>query len=353
MKILVYGAGVLGSIYAARLAEAGNDVTVLARGPRLRELRQHGIVLEEHGSGRQTCAQVNVIERLEPEDGYDLTLVIVRKNQLDDVLPALAANQAIPDILFMFNNAAGPQEMIRPLGRERVLIGFPGGGGQRDGHVVRYLLSGRKGQPTTLGELDGQETPRLLRIAAAFEQAGLPVALCPQMDAWLKTHYALVGPMAGAIYMTGGDGKRLARTRDALLLLVRAARESLQVLHALGIPVTPKRMRILEWLPEPLLVAWLRQGVGRESFELAAIRHAMAARDEFLHLDQEFRFLVRLSGVPTPALDALAAYIDPAVEPAPEGKSTLHQEWRGVWALLAGFTAAVLLIRRLWQEVKV
>src|SRR5512146_571718 len=115
MKILVYGAGVLGSIYAARLAEAGNAVTLLARGQRLHDLRQYGIVLEEQGSGRRCQVNVNVIERLEPQEAYDLALVIVRKNQLDKVLPALAANHAIPDILFMFNNAAGPQEMIRPL----------------------------------------------------------------------------------------------------------------------------------------------------------------------------------------------------------------------------------------------
>lgn len=46
-RILVYGAGVLGSLYAARLAESGKDVTILARGQRLRELWEHGIVLED------------------------------------------------------------------------------------------------------------------------------------------------------------------------------------------------------------------------------------------------------------------------------------------------------------------
>jgi 2-dehydropantoate 2-reductase len=39
VKILVYGAGVLGSLYAAKLAESENDVTILARGQRLIEIR--------------------------------------------------------------------------------------------------------------------------------------------------------------------------------------------------------------------------------------------------------------------------------------------------------------------------
>jgi 2-dehydropantoate 2-reductase len=39
MKILVYGAGVIGTLYAARLQEAGRQVTVLARGGRCRQPR--------------------------------------------------------------------------------------------------------------------------------------------------------------------------------------------------------------------------------------------------------------------------------------------------------------------------
>ena len=45
MKILVYGAGNLGSLYAAKLKDAGHDVTILARGKRLHCIREHGILL--------------------------------------------------------------------------------------------------------------------------------------------------------------------------------------------------------------------------------------------------------------------------------------------------------------------
>lgn len=46
LNVLVYGAGVLGSLYAARLQQSGCNVSILARGQRLAELREHGIVLE-------------------------------------------------------------------------------------------------------------------------------------------------------------------------------------------------------------------------------------------------------------------------------------------------------------------
>jgi 2-dehydropantoate 2-reductase len=52
MKILVYGAGVLGSVYAAYLQKAGHDVSILARGQRLVNLRKAGIVLEHAPTGK-------------------------------------------------------------------------------------------------------------------------------------------------------------------------------------------------------------------------------------------------------------------------------------------------------------
>jgi 2-dehydropantoate 2-reductase len=49
MKILVFGAGALGTLFAARLAECGGDVTILARGARLEAIRRDGLVLRHRG----------------------------------------------------------------------------------------------------------------------------------------------------------------------------------------------------------------------------------------------------------------------------------------------------------------
>ena len=46
-KILVYGAGPLGGLFAARLQQGGNDVSILARGQRLVQVREHGILSEQ------------------------------------------------------------------------------------------------------------------------------------------------------------------------------------------------------------------------------------------------------------------------------------------------------------------
>jgi len=51
LKILVYGAGVIGTLYAAKLQGCGNAVTVLARGRRLADIHRFGLAIEEIVTG--------------------------------------------------------------------------------------------------------------------------------------------------------------------------------------------------------------------------------------------------------------------------------------------------------------
>jgi 2-dehydropantoate 2-reductase len=100
MRVLVYGAGVIGTLYAARLQESGQLVTVLARDRRLADIRTHGLALEDVVSGSRSTTPVDVTERLAPEDQYDVALITVRRDQLASVVPALQANRSVPTMLF-------------------------------------------------------------------------------------------------------------------------------------------------------------------------------------------------------------------------------------------------------------
>ena len=350
MKILVYGAGALGSLYAARLREADHDVFVLARGRRLQELREHGVVLREAGTEGRTATRVGVVERLPPEDAYDLVLVILRKNHLPSVLHALAGNEHTPDVLFMLNDAAGPGEMVDALGRERVLLGFPVAAGWREGHEVVHLgLPGRLrgAQKTPLGEPDGGTTPRLGRIVGAFRAAGIPVEANPNMDAWLKTHASVIVPMEAAVQAAGADVRRLSRTPDALVLAARAIRENLGVLRALGVPVTPGGLRTLGWLPEPLLVALLGRFFGTKFAGMGLGKHADDPPDELARLAGELGDLSRAAGVPTPAADRLRGHLDPDTPPIPDGGARIPMDRRAAVAWALGAVAVALAVMRL------
>lgn len=331
-KILVFGAGVLGSLYAGKLCQAGYDVTILARGQRLEELRRHDLVLVEDGSSQVETIPVPVTDRLLPGDAYDLILVIVRKNQLPTVLPALAANTASPNVLFLVNNAEGPEPLVKALGTQRVLLGFPGAGGQREAGIVRYKLTRASTQPTTIGELDGSPSGRIARIAGVLGEAGFPIAVSENMDAWLKTHVALVSPIANALYLAGGNNYRLAHTRDGLVLMIRALKEGLRVLLRLHIPITPAKYRLLLWIPEPILVAVLQKSLDTPQAELVLARHANAARDEMRTLAEEFRALAHKSGELTPAIDALACYLNPDYPILPEGQAKIKLGWGSIIA---------------------
>ena len=80
MRILIYGAGVIGSFYASRFAKAGLDVTILARGQRLKELQGHG--LWYRGKARTHKVEVKTISELKPDDRYQFIFLTVRENLL-------------------------------------------------------------------------------------------------------------------------------------------------------------------------------------------------------------------------------------------------------------------------------
>jgi 2-dehydropantoate 2-reductase len=121
MKILMYGAGVIGTLYGAQLQEAGHRVTVLARNQRLADIREHGLILENIVTSAQSMTSVGTVGRLGPEDDYDLAIITVRRDQLAQTLPELAANKRIPSLLFMLNNPTGSANLAEALGPERVI----------------------------------------------------------------------------------------------------------------------------------------------------------------------------------------------------------------------------------------
>ena len=211
LRILVIGAGVIGSVYAARLQAADYPVTLLARWQHAADLRASGLLLEDVSTGQCATSHVRIVDSLAPDDVYDLALVCVRLDQVAATLPDLAANQQIPLVVFLLNNPTGTKLLVEQLGSQRVVLGFPGMGGTREGTRVRYVRI--RQQPTTLGEVDGRITPRLRRLSAMLERAGFPTSLSHSMDGWLKTHAVFVSSISAALALEEGDSVRLAQNR--------------------------------------------------------------------------------------------------------------------------------------------
>ena len=107
MKTLIYGAGPIGRWLALRLGQANKDVTLLARADTLLQLRKQGVVITDGFTGEKQTARVNLVDRLNADDHYDLVVVPMRKSSRLAVCPTLAANANLKNILFLGNDISG------------------------------------------------------------------------------------------------------------------------------------------------------------------------------------------------------------------------------------------------------
>ena len=116
MKLLIYGAGVIGGLYAAAFAEAGYDTTVYARGKKLETLKTRGLLYEKNG--KQYKAKVKVIGTLQNDDAYDFIFLTVKENQVHTALEELRSNDS-SNIVTMVNTKFLKQTLRRLLFRLR------------------------------------------------------------------------------------------------------------------------------------------------------------------------------------------------------------------------------------------
>ena len=314
MRILIFGAGPLGTLYARLLFEAGKDVTLLARGERLAYLMEHGLVLVDEFTGERIVAPVKVVDRLKAEDVYDLVIVLIRRNKLGPVFPLLAQNTHIDLVLFMGNNVPGFDDYFAHLDRERVLFGFPGAGGSVHDQVARFVdckKPGGRRLPVTIEQPPDIPDKKIRSIEALFRTSDIPVDLVPDMDGWLKYHAALVLPIAGGLYRHDCDSHALARDPDTIHLFIGACKEAGRVLNALGFTRRqPFSFNLFYWLPGFLTAKAFQALFDSKFAEIAFSLHARAARDEMRSLAADFRGLIEQTSVKTPNFDRLMAFIE-------------------------------------------
>lgn len=310
MKLLIYGAGVIGSIFAGKLSKAGYDVTMLARGERYKEIKKNGIVLNKANSDVMEVAKVNLIDLLLPDDIYDYIFVVMQKMHVEEVLPILAQNKS-HNIVFVVNNALGYEKWAETVGKERIMIGFPSAGGERKNGVVSYFVGSgiiRSFQTTTFGEYNGSMTGRLNELIKVFKKSEIPAVYCDNMDAWQKTHVAMVTCIANILYKYDGNNYELAKSWEDIYLMIYGIKEGFNVLKKFGYSVTPKKLYFF-LLPANMLTIVFKQVMGTKLAEITMAKHTIAAAEEMLCLQAEFDSLIAKSGVNTPSIDKLRQHL--------------------------------------------
>jgi 2-dehydropantoate 2-reductase len=304
-RIIILGAGVQGTLYGVRLAHAGHEVTIAARGGRAEELRTNGAIIEHALTGRNQAVQLPVIEKITPALDADLCLVTVRREQLDSVLPCLKMAHRIARVVFMVNHACGSEFLFAALGRKRVVLGFPGAAGSVEYGVDRYVEVAE--QPTSI-EASAPD------IAALLKGAGFRVSLVKDMDSWLRRHAVFITAIGGALYESGVDARRLSRDSQRVHTLVLAVREGwAAIMDRRGIARPPTALRaIFQWVPLAISVRYWQRLIGSWQGEYYFARHTRHAAMEMAALAADVRAL--LSRETMPHLERLYSAIDTAVQ---------------------------------------
>lgn len=304
MNILILGAGTQGTLYGVRLARAGHAVTLIARGQRAAELRSRGAAIRNEVSSQSDVVHLPVLETVDRDLQADYCLVTVRREQIDEVLPSLAAAQGIARIVFMVNHAHGSDALFAALGRSRVVLGFPGAAGGIENGVDRYVEVAE--QPTVIEAGAPQ-------VAAILRGAGFKVALVNDMDSWLRRHAVFVTAMCGALYKMECDAARLSADTGMVRAFILAVREGWALLDQRRIAPAPLALRaIFLWVPLPFAIRYWRSLLASPRGEYYFARHARHAPQEMSALAADLRAWGL--GATTPNLQQLCTAIDHAAQ---------------------------------------
>ena len=251
MKVCVIGVGAIGGLLAAKLARAGEDVSVVARGAHLAAIASSGLTLIEERA--RTVAKVKASDRIADFGEQDLIILGMKAHQVAAVvgdLPAimgprtavLTAQNGIP--WWYFFKHGGPHEGARlesvdpggviadhlPIDRVLASVVYPAAEIERPG-VIRHI----EGNRFSLAEIDGSKSERILRVSEAFTRAGFkaPVVGDVRAEIWTKLWGNLsFNPISALTHATLVDICEFVPTRA---LAANMMREAQAIGEALGV----------------------------------------------------------------------------------------------------------------------
>ena len=301
MKILVYGAGVLGCNLARNLFRAGKDVTLLARGNWAEAIRKNGLRIKDKFSPRTSVSRIPVVTELAPDDRYDVIFVVLRYTQLDSALDTLRTNRT-KNIVFVGNNVRA-RALAAALPEKNVLFAFALSAGHREAdRVVSIDL-----KKITIGQLQGEVSNAGL-IGEIFVGTKYKVVYEPNMEDYLFCHAAFVMPAVFACYKTDGDLKKLRRNTTYLNRLIDANIEGYRAIKNAGHAILPKADADFESEKyRRTCLHFFKLMCATSLGKICASDHAMNAIDEMSALNRDIKKFFDENSAVYPVWQALEA----------------------------------------------
>lgn len=270
MRVAVVGSGSVGGYFGGRLAQAGEEVTFVARGAHLAAIRESGLRVDS-ADGDFVIHPAQVSDDTTTIGPVDMVLLAVKGWQVPEAIemirPLMGTETFIAPLL---NGVEAPDQLAAAFGHSHIIGGLCGMFGQ----VVApgYIRNIQPRPFITLGELDNAQSDRIEHLRQAFTSVGVRATIATDIRAALWEKLILVSPMGSVGAVTRapiGVSRSLPEPRA---LLEGAMAEIRQVAQARGVNVPAeaiaKALAIIDASPEQATASMQRDIMAGRPSEL-------------------------------------------------------------------------------------
>ena len=221
MKIAVIGAGGVGGYFGGRLARAGYDVTFLARGEHLREIRQNGLRVKSV-NGDFIIGNAQATDSIHEIGPADIIILAVKAWQVRDISGRLAPIIKKDTIVLPLQNGVlTAEELAENIPSENVIGGLCKiiSKVESPGVICHFALD-----PIVIfGEFGSRETERAELLKSVFDRAGVNSLISDDITAelWKKFIAICVSGLLAVTKTNYGELRELKETRQMMTELIR------------------------------------------------------------------------------------------------------------------------------------
>ena len=309
MKIVIVGAGALGSLYAAYLARDGHHVSLIARGERAQALARHGVSVTGAEAFSARCDIVTDPHRLH---AADLLILATKTYDTRDALQSLRALK-VASAFSVQNGVLKNEILAQTLGQAAALgavcmLGAEVLRAQGDAPgAVRYTRAG----VTTIGEISGGESSRVDDVVGTLARAGLNAQTSNRITSVEWSKFVSWSGVSAMAVLTRQPTWRFLLDPDTALMAARIMRETAAVAQHLDVTLIDDRLTSAALLHRSEAEAVkIIQAFGENlKADAPGLRQSIlqdADRGRRLEVDETLDYTLTLAtrlGVPTPTLE--------------------------------------------------
>lgn len=315
-RVLIYGAGAIGSLLGGRLADAGLPVTLLGRPSLAEAVRRHGLRLS--APDREITVSPSVITSVDQLDtGFDIVILTVKAYAVEAAMPDLEVLASAGAAIVSFQNGIGTEERLLQSSEIRRLVAGSltlAIGSDEPGSIRQETDNGGIALAPVRGEVP------LDTLATGFRSAGITTLLQPDYRPvkWSKLLLNLMANALPAILATTpaqvySDSRLFRIERSAFLEALRVMRAS-QIrttrLPGFNVPLLTQVMRLPAPLSRWLITPRVARGRGSKRPSLWIDVDRGTGRTEAPWLNGAVVRAGEQFGIPTPVNALLARLVD-------------------------------------------